>query len=354
MAHCRLSELCRILTDKGFPASLDGQDRTVRRVNTLEDASDGDISFLSNPKYLSAVRETRASAVILKGGVDIPKGISAVRCDDPYAAVTVAIITLHGYRKHPRWGLSETASIDSSASIGDNANIASGVTIAARVVIGDNCTIYPGCYIGDEAHIGHDCTLFPNVVVYDHCQLGDRVTIHAGSVIGEDGVGFAPHAGRWVKIPQVGRAIIGDDVDIGANCTVDRATLGQTEIGDGTKFGNVIVIGHGAKVGPDCLFAALNGIAGSTKIGKHVTLGGLSGAGGHLTIGDDVQVAGGSAVRGNIEPNTKVLGSPASEIGKARRAMIAAQQLPDWIKRIKNLEREVEALREQMNNNGRR
>ncbi|MHC4696123.1 MAG: UDP-3-O-(3-hydroxymyristoyl)glucosamine N-acyltransferase [Planctomycetota bacterium] len=353
MAQCRLSELCRILTDKGLPARLDGTDRVIQRVNTLEDACEGDVSFFSNEKYLDAVRKTKASAVILREKVPVPEEVAAVRCEDPYAAVTVAIVTLHGYRKHPQWGLSEGASIDPSAKIGGNPNIARGVTIAAGVDIGDNCTIYPGCYIADGVRIGDDCTLLPNVVIYDHCELGNRVTIHSGSVIGEDGVGYAPQGGRWVKIPQVGRAIVGDDVEIGANCTIDRATLGRTEIGAGSKFGNVVVIGHGTKVGPDCLFAGLVGIAGSANVGKHVTLGGQVGVGGHLTVGDDVQAGGQSAIRGDVEPKATILGSPAAEVGKAKRSMIAVQQLPEWIQRIKDLEREVEALRERVKNDGR-
>jgi len=353
VAQRRLSELCQTLTDQGFPARLEGSDVVVRAVNTLERAREGEISFLSNPKYLNAVRETKASAVILKDGVPVPDGISAIRCSDPYAAVTVAIVTLHGYRKHPQWGLSEEASIDPSAKIGKTPNIAAGATIAADVRIGDNCTVYPGCYIADGVRIGHDCTLFPNVVIYDYCELGDRVTIHAGSVIGEDGLGYAPHDGKWIKIPQIGRAIIGDDVEIGANCTVDRATLGQTEIGSGTKFGNVVVIGHGSTVGPDCLFVGLVGVAGSANVGKHVTIGGQTGVAGHVTIGDDAVVAGRSGVTGNVEKKATIIGMPAVDADQARRSIAAVQKLPEWIRRIKDLEQQVQALREQVRNNGR-
>ena len=234
MTPLRLSELCNLFERAGLPAQLEGEDRLIRAVNTLEDASEGEISFLSNPKYTNALGETEASAVLLKEDIALPDGISAVRCTDPYAALTVAIVSLHGHRKHPRWGVSDRASIDPSAKIGEGPNIAGGVTISAEVTIGDNCTLYPGCDIGDGVRMGDDCTLHPNVVVYDHCVLGSRVTIHAGSVVGEDGLGYAPQNGKWVKIPQVGRAVIGDDVEIGANCAIDRATLGQTEIGSGT------------------------------------------------------------------------------------------------------------------------
>ena len=345
----RLSELCEVLTQAGFPAQLDGDDRAVRAVNTLEDASEGEITFLSNPKYLQAVQSTKASAVIVKEDIDVPPSVAAVRCADPYAAVTLAIIKLHGYRKHPRWGVSERANIDPSATIAKNANIAPGATIAANATIGDGCTLYPGCYVGDEARLGRECILYPNVVVYDFCELGDRVTIHAGSVIGEDGLGYAPHNGKWIKIPQVGRVILGDDVEIGANCSIDRATLGQTEIGAGTKFGNDVVIGHGTKIGPDCLFVGQVGVAGSVTIGRHVTLAGQVGVAGHLTIGDEARVGAQSGVAGHVPPKADLLGAPAIPAEKAKRALYVVQNLPDWVKRIKDLEREVADLREQVN-----
>lgn len=349
LAGLRLTGLCEVLADAGLAARVEGEDRLVTAVNTLEDASDGEITFLSNPKYLHALGDTRASAVIVKDDVMVPGRLSAIRCADPYGAVTVAIVRLHGHRKHPQWGISDRASIDPSASIGANPNIAAGVTVSANVTIGDNCTIYPGCYLADHVRIGDDCTLFPNVVVYDRCVLGSRVTIHAGSVIGEDGLGYAPRGDKWVKIPQVGRAVVGDDVEIGANCAIDRATLGQTEIGSGTKFGNVVVIGHGTKIGRDCMFVGHIGVAGSVTVGRHVTLAGQVGVAGHLTIGDGARVAAQSGIAGDVEPQADVLGSPAIPIDQAKRSFYVVQKLPDWVKRIKDLEREVKELREKVN-----
>lgn len=348
-----LSELCAIITGHGLSAVLDGPDREVGAVNTLEDATDGEISFLSNPKYAAALGRTRASAVIVKDDVEVPARISAIRSGDPYAGITAAIVALHGYRKHPQWGVSARAVIDGSAKVGPGANIAGGVTIAADAVIGRNCTMYPGCYVGPGAHLGNDCTLYPNVVVYERSELGHRVTIHAGSVIGQDGLGYAPQGDRWVKIPQVGRVILGDDVEIGANCAVDRATLGRTEIGTGTKFGNVIVIGHGTKIGPDCMFVGLVGIAGSVTVGRHVTLAGQVGVAGHLVIGDGAMVAAQSGIAGDVEPNARLFGSPAIPIETAKRSAYVFQKLPDWVKRIKELEREVQKLRERAGGNGR-
>lgn len=341
----KLSDICAELQESRLPATLEGEDRDVVGVNTVGDAVAGELTFLSNQKYQNAISTTKASAIIAQSKIEIPGRISTIRCEDPYAAVTVAIVLLHGHRKHPRWGIDGGAVIDPSAKIGANANIAGGATLAAGVTIGDNCVIYPGVYVAEGASLGNDCTLFPNVVVYDRCVLGNRVTVHAGSVIGEDGLGYAPQGEKWVKIPQVGRAVLGDDVEIGANCTIDRATLGQTEIGSGTKFGNVIVIGHGTKIGPDCLFVGLVGIAGSVTVGRHVTLAGQVGVAGHLTIGEGVSVAAQSGISGDIEPNTKLFGSPALPMEMARRAYSVLPKLPDWTKRIKELERQVEELK---------
>jgi UDP-3-O-[3-hydroxymyristoyl] glucosamine N-acyltransferase len=340
-----LSELCRRLREAGLPAELNGEDRTVRAVNTLEQAGPDEISFLSNVKYVSLLKSTRAGAVVVKDGVEVPDSLVTLRCKDPYAAITVAIVELHGYRRHPRWGRNPNADIHPTAIVGEDVHIAGGVTIAAGAVVGDRCTLYPGCYVGDRARIGRDCVLFPNVVIYDDCVLGDRVTIHAGSVIGEDGLGYAPRDGHWVKIPQVGRAVIGDDVEIGANCTIDRATLGETEIGAGTKMGNVVVIGHGTRVGADCMFVGLVGIAGSVVVGRHVTLAGQVGVAGHLQIGDNVTVGAQAGIVGNVEASQTLLGSPAVPVDEAKRSFIWIQRLPELARRVRELEQHVEELR---------
>jgi UDP-3-O-[3-hydroxymyristoyl] glucosamine N-acyltransferase len=352
VAETRLSELCNLLSRYGLDAKLVGEDVMVRAVHTLEEAGDGDLSFLSNPKYLSALAKTRAIAVLVGPDVELPAGASAIRTNDPYAAVTIAIIAIHGHRRHPRWGAGDRATIHSTARLGDNANIGPGVTIEADAVIGNNCTLYPGCFIAGGVSIGDDCTLYPNVVIYDGCTVGDRVTIHAGSVVGQDGLGYAPHEGRWIKIPQIGTAVIGNDVEIGANCAIDRATLGRTEIGAGTKFGNEVVIGHGTKVGPDCMFVGQVGVAGSVTIGRHVTLAGQVGVAGHLTIGDDARVGGQSGISGDVPPRADILGSPAIPIETAKRSLYVFQKLPDWTKRIKELEREIERLRATVGANG--
>ncbi|GMU36446.1 MAG: UDP-3-O-(3-hydroxymyristoyl)glucosamine N-acyltransferase [Phycisphaerae bacterium] len=353
VAGSKLSELCRRISAAGFPASLDGADVSIAAVNTLEDAVEGELSFLSNRKYLRLLETTRASAVIAAPDVAVPDGRSVVRCADPYAAVTVAIVLLHGHRRHPRWGVSSRAEIHPSASIGPNANIAPHVTVGEGAVIGADCTLYPGVYVGDRARLGDGVVLFPNVVVYDECVLGHRVTIHAGTVIGEDGLGYAPVGGKWLKIPQVGRVVIEDDVEIGANCAIDRATLGMTRIGAGSKFSNLIAIGHGTKVGENAMFVALVGVAGSVTVGKNVTLAGQVGLAGHLTVGDGASIGAQAGVAGDVPAGAKYLGAPAVEINEAKRQFIAVQRLPGWSKevnqRLRDLEAELARLRAKIN-----
>lgn len=342
-----LSQLAQVLCQNGVSAKLEGPDVEVRASNTLEDAQPGEITFVSNPRYLTKLASTKATAVILGADVARPEGISCLRCEDPYAGITGAIIALHGYRRHPQWGKSQAAFIDPTARIGKNANIAPGATIGAGAELGDDCTVYPGCYVGECAKLGSGCILYPNVVIYDGTILGSRVTIHAGSVIGQDGLGYAPIGEKWLKIPQIGIVEIGDDVEIGANCAIDRATLGRTVIASGTKFGNVIVIGHGSKIGQDCLFVGLVGVAGSVTVGRHVTVAGQAGFAGHITIGDNVKVGAQSGVAADIAPGTAVLGAPAMAADETKRMLLSLQRLPDWIRRVKDLEREIKELKKQ-------
>lgn len=350
MPSIHLDELCKVLEKEGLSPRIDGgpADRSVSAVNTLERASEDDITFLANPKYSNRVKSTRAGAIITQEGGPGHDTATMIRCKDPYAAITVAIIAIHGYRKHPAWGVSDRAEIDPTATLGKNANIAAGATIASRARIGNRCTIYPGCYVGDEAQIGDDCVLFPNVVIYDRCELGHRVTIHSGTVIGEDGLGYAPKGEEWFKIPQAGTVLIGDDVEIGANSAIDRATLGATEIASGTKFGNVVVIGHGSTIGPNCLFVGLIGMAGSVTVGRHVTLAGQVGMAGHISIADNTRVGGQSGIHTDTKPGEEIFGSPALPIDRARRCAIAYQKLPEWTKRVKELERQLAELHQNM------
>lgn len=347
MPAVKLSELSDYLSSQGFPNRIDGPaDPPLYGVNTLQEAVEGEISFLANVKYRAQLFETRASAAIVGEEEAVPEGLTVLRCQDPYGAVAAAILRIHGVRRHPQWGLDPQARIAESARIGKNANIGPCVVIDENAVIGDNATLYPGCYIGNGAVLGDDVTLYPNVVVYDGSRLGNRVTLHAGTVIGQDGLGYAPVEGRWVKIPQAGRVVIEDDVEMGANCAIDRATLGETRIGAGTKFSDAVVIGHGTKVGKHGMFVAQVGLAGSVTVGEHVTLGGQVGVAGHLSIGDNVTVGAKSGVWSDIPSNGRYFGSPAFKWKQFWRQIAAVKELPDLLKKLHRLEAEVAALRQ--------
>jgi UDP-3-O-[3-hydroxymyristoyl] glucosamine N-acyltransferase len=349
VAATTLGELSLHLTAQGVTSELVGDAQTsVERVNTLEDAVAGEISFLTNPRYRQLALESKASALIISQDETLRFDVPVLRCKDPYAALTLATIRLHGYRRHPQWGVSPRANLATSARVGSGASIADGVTIDENVTIGRNVVIYPNTYVARDVTLGDDVVLFPNVTIYDGCILGNRVTIHAGTVIGEDGLGYAPVDGKWLKIPQVGRVVIGDDVEIGSNCTIDRATVGTTRLGSGTKFSNLIAIGHGTKVGDDCLFVAQVGIAGSATIGRHVTIAGQAGVVGHIHIGDDVQIGAQAGVTDSIAAGTKVLGAPAVPISEARRQFLLVRRLPDLRDRLRALEEEVQQIRRRL------
>jgi UDP-3-O-[3-hydroxymyristoyl] glucosamine N-acyltransferase len=316
----------------GIGADVAGGDpeTKVSSVNTLEDAGPDEVSFLSNAKYVRLLETTRAAAVIVASGVRSDR-VTLLRTSDPYFAFRQAVVKLHGYRRHPHDGVHPAAHVDPTATVGEGT------------------VVYPGVYVGPRARVGRDCILYPNVVVYDDCVLGDRVIIHAGTSIGHDGFGFSTHREKdaeamHYKIPQVGNVIVEDDVEIGANCAVDRATLGSTVIGKGTKFSNLVSIGHGTRIGPHGLLVGLVGIAGSTKVGHHVTLAGQVGVAGHLEIGDRVVVAAQSGVINDVPDQTTLMGAPAMPASQARRAYALFTQLPQLLERIKRLEQQVEEL----------
>jgi UDP-3-O-[3-hydroxymyristoyl] glucosamine N-acyltransferase len=345
-----LAEACATLERQGLKPELKGDPRNVvRAVATLEDAREGEVSFLSNPKYEKLLKTTRASVVVLKPGVPAPEHLDLILVDDPYAAITVLIVELHGYRQHrPARRDSGGPNIAPTARIGEDAVIHPGATIEDDVVIGSHAVIYPGCYVGPQCRLGDHLLLYPNVVIYDGTIVGHRVTIHSGTVIGNDGLGYAPVGGKWVKIPQIGVVEIGDDVELGANCSIDRATLGKTKIGSGTKFSNLIAIGHGTHIGEHCLLVAQVGLAGSVNVGHHVTMAGQAGVVGHVRIGDHATIGAKAGVTNNVADGEIVLGAPAIPIGDHKRHVALINRLPELNKRIKELEKEVAELKRRL------
>ena len=351
MKAMKLSELSSYLEQKGFPNTIDGnQDLNIVGVNTLQEAIEGEISFLANIKYRDQLFDTQASAVIVSPDDVKPDSLTVIRCADPYGALAATVIGIHGVRQHPQWGIDERTQIADSAKIGANANIAPFVTIDEQVVIGDNVTLYSGCYIGYGAVLGDNVTLYPNVVVYDGSKIGNRVSLHAGTVIGQDGLGYASVGGRWMKIPQAGWAVVEDDVDMGANCAIDRATLGQTRIGEGTKFSDAVVIGHGTKVGKHNMYVAQVGLAGSVNVGDHVTMAGQVGVAGHLNIGDNVTIGAKSGIWSDLEANERYFGVPAFKWKQFWRQVAAMKEMPDALRKLRKLEKEIETLKAQLKN----
>lgn len=329
-------------------------DTKVSRCAGLEDASPEDVSFLSNRKYAKLVPASKAGAIVLSQADADSLGAQAnhralLIAGDPYFAFRQAIVVLHGFRQHPIPGISSEAYVDKTAIVEELCTIRPFAYIAAGARVGKRCVIYPGCYIGKDAVIGDDCILFPNVVIYDHCVLGNRVTLHAGCVIGQDGFGYATHKGEHHKIPQIGNAVVEDDVEMGAGCVVDRATVGSTRIGKGTKFSDLVAIGHGAQIGRHNLFVAQVGIAGSTVTGDYVVMGGQVGIAGHLKIGHQVQIAAKSGVMHDLADKGQFGGAPAVPLIDMKRQYLALERLPDLLGEFKRLQRRVEQLEAQLN-----
>ncbi|HUS73241.1 MAG TPA: UDP-3-O-(3-hydroxymyristoyl)glucosamine N-acyltransferase [Sedimentisphaerales bacterium] len=315
----------------------------IKSASTLGRANEGDISFLANSKYEKQLRTTKASAVIV-GKENASASVPLLVADDPYYAFMQIMVLLHGHRKHKKVGISPRASISDSAKIGVDCHIHSFVTIADEARVGDGCIIYPGAYIGQGVQIGNDNIIYPNVTIYDGCKIGNRAIINANSTIGEDGFGYASHKGVHHKIPQTGSVIIEDDVEIGACCGIERGTLGDTVIGQGSKLGDQVTVGHGTKIGAHCLLVAQVGIAGSTTLGHHCVVGGQVGIVGHINIGNNVTIAAQAGVINNIPDGKVVLGAPAIEANLGKRAYRMIEYLPEIRQHIRRLESEIEQI----------
>ncbi len=318
-------------------------DVVIRSASTLGRASEGDISFLANSRYERQLQTTKASAVIVSRETASTSAPLLV-VEDPYYAFMQIMVLLHGHRKHKKVGISSRASISDSAEIGVDCQIHDFVVIDDDAKVGNGCIIYPNVCIGRDVQIGNDSVLYPNVTIYDGCRIGNRVIINANSTVGEDGFGYASHKGVHHKVPQIGTVVIEDDVEVGTCCAIERGTLGDTVIGQGSKLGDSVTVGHGTKIGPYCLLVAQVGIAGSTTLGHHCIVGGQVGIVGHISIGNNVTIAAQSGVINNIDDNQIVLGSPAIEGNQAKRAYSMIQYLPEMRQSIRNLQGQIERL----------
>ncbi len=317
---------------------------TIRQVATLESAGPGDIAFLARGRYRPQLRATRATAVILphaeRGATEVPR----ILCDDPYLYFA-RVSALLNPSQEVEPGVHPSAVIEPGAHIAASARIGPGCHIGRRAEVGEGACIDAGCGIGDEARIGEGSRLYPSVVVYARCVIGRRAVVHSGVVIGADGFGMVLDAGRWLKIPQIGRVIVGDDVEIGANTTIDRGALDDTLIEDGVKLDNQIQIGHNVRVGAHTAMAGCVGIAGSARIGRHCTLGGGAIVLGHLELADGVHISAGTLVTKSItRPGTYTGVYPLQENRDWSRTAVLLRNIDRLEERIRVLERIVADL----------
>ncbi|MDG1805290.1 UDP-3-O-(3-hydroxymyristoyl)glucosamine N-acyltransferase [Flavicella sp.] len=320
----------------------------VSKLAKIEEGTEGALTFLSNEKYTSYIYTTNASLAIVNKSFEPTKKISAtlIKVDDAYAAFT-KLLTFYNEVKQNKTGKEEPHFISDSAEIGINIYLGAFAYIGNNVKIGDDVKIYPHCYIGDNVTIESGTTLFSGVKVYSDCKIGNNCKIHAGAIIGADGFGFAPDENKvYTAIPQIGNVIIEDNVDIGANTTIDRATLGSTIIRKGVKLDNLIQIAHNCEIDENTVIAAQTGISGSTKIGKRTMIGGQAAFAGHIKIGDDVVVSGFSGVRKNVKDKDIVIGFPAYNIQKWNKSSAIVRNLPSYVEKINELEKEIKALKE--------
>lgn len=327
----------------------------VSGIAKIEEAKADEITFISNPKYEKFLSSTKASSLICSAEINIledgPK--HRIRVPDPYNAF---LFTLERFNPPIIWsdgGIHSTAQIDPSAQIGQNVTIGQNVVIYKNAKIGDNTVLHANCVIGPEAQIGNDCLFYPNVTVYHQVQIHNRVIVHSGAVIGSDGFGFVPMKdGSYRKIPQMGFVIIEEDVEIGANTTIDRATLGATVIKNGTKLDNLIQVAHNVNVGEHTVVAAQVGIAGSVKVGSHCQLGGQVGIAGHLEIANKVNIGAQSGVSKSLTlSGVTYFGTPAKPVKEAFRIEGALRQLPTLAYQLKELEDKIKALEAKLEGN---
>ena len=316
----------------------------VDQLSKIEEAGPKSLTFLANPKYEHFIYDTDAGIIVINEDLALQKAVKStlIRVKNAYTAFT-ELLKLYDEMRNERSGIDEQVYIHESSSIGQNPYIGAFSYIGKNVVIGNQVKIYPQVYIADDVKIGDNSVLLPGVKVYKDCIIGNRVIIHAGSVIGSDGFGFAPKEdGSYEKIPQIGNVIIEDDVEIGANTVIDRATLGSTRILKGVKLDNLIQIAHNVEVGSNTVIAAQTGISGSTKIGENVVLGGQVGVVGHISIAKGSQVQAQSGInRSILEENKKWGGSPAFPYSNELRSQVLYSKLPELEKRIAELERQL-------------
>ncbi len=314
----------------------------------IEEGHAGALSFLSNPKYENYIYNTASSIVIVNRTFVPSKPVKAtmVRVDDAYSSFA-KLLELYASMKPKRTGVSPKAVIDESVVLSEDSYVGHFAVIEAGAKIGAGAQIYHHVVIGENVTLGDNVKLYPNVTIYEGCVLGNNVTIHSGTIIGADGFGFAHQAdGTYEKIPQIGNVVIEDNVEIGANTCIDRATMGSTIIHKGVKLDNLIQIGHNATIGENTVMAAMNGVAGSAKVGRNVMTGGQVGIVGHITVGDNVKVGSKTGVTSSVGDNETVFGYPVMPASKHHRSFAIFRNLPELDKKVSSLEKAIKELQE--------
>lgn len=326
------------------------EEATVHTFAKIEEGIPGALSFLSNPQYTHYIYDTKSSIVLVNKDFQPERDIQAtlIKVDNAYESLA-KLMTLYEMSKPKKSGINPLASVAASAKIGKNVYIGAFACIEEGAEIGDNAYIHPHVTVGCNAKVGENTILYPQVTIYHDCRVGNQCIIHAGAVIGADGFGFAPSAEGYEKIPQIGIAIIEDNVEIGANTCIDRSTMGATIVHKGVKLDNLIQVAHNVEVGSHTVMASQVGIAGSTKIGEWCMFGGQVGVAGHIQIGDHVNVGAQSGIPGNTKSGSSLMGYPAIEPKQFARSSAVFKKLPDMYSELGRLQREIEELKKQLN-----
>ena len=325
-------------------------DLEITGVNTIEAAGPGEITFLSNPRYRSKVSSTGAGAILISPGVDTG-GVPRIEVANPYLAMA-RMVAAHFPPPEVEPGVDPGAQVHPSAEVDAGARVFGLAYVGAGASVGRGTVLYPGVYVGAGARVGSDCVLYPNVSLMDGCRLGDRVILHSGVVVGGDGFGFAPDGELWFKINQTGMAEIEDDVELGANTCIDRPAFGRTLIRRGVKMDNLIQIGHSVEVGENSLIVGQSGVAGSTVIGRHVTLAAGAGITGHVHIGDGATIGPRCNIAEDVGPGEVLIGYRAQPVREGLRTYTALPRLPEYVRRIRALEKKVEELESMVRGKG--
>lgn len=324
-------------------------DATVTDFSKIEEGKPGTLTFLGNPKYTPYIYQTEADIVLVNDDFvpDKPIRATLIKVSNAYTALA-SLMKMAGRDTPEKTGIEEMSFISSSATMGENIYVGSFAYIGDHAQIGDDSKIYPQSFVGERVKIGKNCILYAGVKIYHDCVIGDNCIIHAGAVIGADGFGFTKEEEQYQKIPQIGNVLIEDDVEIGANTTIDRAVMGSTIIRRGVKLDNLIQIAHNCEIGENTVIAAQTGVAGSTRIGENCVLGGQVGIGGHITIGKHSQIGAQSGIISNTKEGSEIMGSPAYPVKNFFKSSVIIPRLPDMYRQLNVLEKEIAELKKNL------